>query len=199
MEGPSYFVSCVPPPSKSLKLLHKHGIDMQDQKKQKKRGNSLMLTATIERIYQLSSSVRENGDSWIALRATISLVGLNRHPYFYFRVTDTDPSFFTNDPDFYRDWFLWSKTRHLNWRKAKPVIKNPERRPEANLARKSPPKALHTPLPGAATGRSTRDAAGQRCHRPQHARDTSASSCRRKALHTTESSVSADNAAARAR
>ena len=42
-----------------------------------------MLTATNKRIYQLSSSVEENGDSWIALRATISLVGLNRHPYFY--------------------------------------------------------------------------------------------------------------------
>ena len=68
---------------------------------QKKRGNSLMLTATIERIYQLSSSVRENGDSWIALRATISLVGLNQVSLFLIR-PDTDPTLFTNDPDFYR-------------------------------------------------------------------------------------------------
>ena len=83
-----------------------------------------MLTATNKRIYQLSSSVEENGDSWIALRATISLVGLNRHPYFYFRVTDTDPSFFTNDPDFYRDWVSQAKARPLNWIKAKPVIQN---------------------------------------------------------------------------
>ena len=72
-----------------------------------------MLTATIERIYQLSSSVRENGDSWIALRATISLVGLNQVSVLL-STPDTDPSFFTNDPDFYRAWDASVKAHLLN-------------------------------------------------------------------------------------
>ena len=72
-----------------------------------------MLTATNKRIYQLSSSVEENGDSWIALRATISLVGLNQVSLFLIR-PDTDPTLFTNDPDFYRAWDASVKAHHLN-------------------------------------------------------------------------------------